>query len=129
APSREGTYSITANTQKTGHFLGEHTISAGYSYDHTKFLYQPSRSGPLFTIPNKNSNGVALTSLFSNFPASATGSQSNAIFNVQVANPSNPTDASCTICPVWNGARVYATIFRGTYKGLYVNTFERYHAA
>ena len=37
----------TVNTQKTAHFLGQHTFSAGYSYDHTRFFYDASRSGPL----------------------------------------------------------------------------------
>jgi hypothetical protein len=128
-PSREGTYSLAFNTQKTAHWMGEHTLSTGYSYDHTKFNYQPSRSGPLYTIPDKNAAGVALNSLFSNIPAKAAGAQTNAIFNIQAANPSIPLDATCTLCPVWQGARVYATVYRGTYVGFNVNTMARYHAA
>ncbi|MGB8029011.1 MAG: carboxypeptidase regulatory-like domain-containing protein [Terracidiphilus sp.] len=126
--SREGTYSLIFNTQKTAHFLGDHTFSVGYSYDHTKFLYEPERSGPLWTVPDKNANGVALSSLFSNIRAPA-GSMSNAIFTVTGTDASNLADATCTQCPVWNGMRVYASVYRGTYVGLYVNSIERYHAA
>ncbi|HVN94056.1 MAG TPA: carboxypeptidase regulatory-like domain-containing protein [Terracidiphilus sp.] len=126
--SREGTYSLLANTQKTFHFLGEHTVAVGYSYDHTKFLYTPERSGALFTLPDKNAAGTTLTSLFSNIRAPA-GSMSNAIFTVTGTNANNLSDATCSQCPVWNGMRVYASIYRGTYVGLYVNSIERYHAA
>ena len=129
SPSREGTYSLIVNTQKTAHFLGEHTLSVGYSYDHTKFLYQPSRSGPLFTIPDKNAGGTALNTIFSNIPSKVAGAQTNAQFTVTAANKANLADATCAQCPVWNGMRVYASESRGTYVGLYVNSFERYHAA
>jgi len=129
SPSREGTYSLAANTQKTVHFLGDHTFSAGYSYDHTKFLYQPSRSGPLFTIPDQNAAGTALNSLFSNIPARVAGAKTNASFTVTAINKANLADNTCTLCPVWNGMRVFANENRGTYIGLYVNSLERYHAA
>jgi hypothetical protein len=129
APSREGTYSLILNTQKTAHFLGEHTLSVGYSYDHTKFLYQPLRSGPLFTIPNQNAGGTALNTLFSNIPSKVAGAQTNAQFTLTAINQSNLADATCTQCPVWNGMRVFASESRGTYVGLNVNSLERYHAA
>jgi len=129
SPSREGTYSLTVNTQKTIHFLGEHTLSAGYSYDHTKFLYQPSRSGPLFTIPDKNAAGTALNTLFTNIPSKVAGAKTNAQYTVTAINKANLADSTCTQCPVWNGMRVFASQTRGTYVGLYVNSLERYHAA
>lgn len=128
-PSREGTYSLAVNTQKTFRLLGEHTLSAGYSYDHTKFLYEPERSGPLFTIPDKNANGVALNTVFPNIPAKVAGAKTNAIFTVTAANANNLSDNTCSLCPVWQGTRVFASILRGTYVGLYVNSLERYHAA
>ncbi len=127
--TREGTYSIAINTQKTAHFLGEHTFAVGYSYDHTKFLYLPIRSGPLFTIPDKNANGQTLTTLFSNIPPKVAGAQTNAQFTVTAINAKNLADNTCTLCPVWNGMRVFANEIRGTYVGLYVNSYGRYHTA
>jgi hypothetical protein len=128
-PSREGTYSLMVNTQKTFRFLGEHTLSLGYSYDHTKFLYQPSRSGPLFTIPDKNAAGTPLNTIFTNIPSKVAGAQTNATFTVTAINKSNLSDNTCGQCPVWNGMRVFASETRGTYIGLYVNSLERYHTA
>jgi hypothetical protein len=128
-PTRQGTYSIIGNMQKTANFYGQHTFSTGYSYDHTKFTYTHSRSGPLFTMPSANYAGVSLTSLFSNIPPKSVGQMTNAIFNVNATNKAIPLDATCTICPVWNGARVYASIYRGTWNGMNANTHERYHAA
>ena len=50
-------------------------------------------------------------------------------FTVTAINSSNLADTTCTQCPVWNGMRVYASEYRGTYVGLKVNSLERYHAA
>jgi hypothetical protein len=129
APTREDTYSIAVNTQKTAHLFGQHTFSAGYSYDHTRFLYSPSRSGPLYAIPDANAAGQSLTALFPSIPAAATGSLTNAQFTVAAVNASDPNDATCTQCPVWNGERVYASQTRGTYVGFNVNSLGRYHSA
>ena len=129
APSKEDTYSIAFNTQKTAHFFGQHTFSVGYGYDHTGFLYSPSRSGPLFAIPDKNAAGTTLTSLFSNIPAKAPGSLTNASFTVAAIDASDLSDSTCTQCPVWNGERVYASETRGTYVGFNVHSIGRYHSA
>ncbi len=128
-PSKEHTYSIGLNTQKTGHLFGQHTMSVGYTYDHTGFLYEPLKSGDLFPIPDKNAAGTTLTTLFSNIPAAAVGQQTNGSYTVTAINASDPTDATCTQCPVWQGAHVYASQTRGTYVGLHVNSEGRYHAA
>ncbi len=129
APSKEDTYSLTMNTQKTAHLFGEHTFSLGYSYDHTGFLYSPSRSGNFFTIPDSNAAGTALSSLYSNIPAKAAGAKSNATFTVTAINKADLTDATCTQCPLWNGMHVYASETRGTYVGFNVHSIGRYHAA
>jgi len=70
-PSKNDTYSIAINTSKIAHLWGQHTFSAGYAYDHTNFLDQPSRSGALFAIPAENYLGENFDSLYSNIPAAA----------------------------------------------------------
>jgi hypothetical protein len=129
APSKEDTYSISINTSKTAHLFGQHNLSVGYSYDHTRFLYSPSRSGPLFPIPDANADGTNLAGLYTNIPAAAPGSLTNAQFTVVPASPSDITDMTCTQCPTWNGMKVYASETRGTYVGFNVTSQGRYHAA
>ena len=128
-PSKNNTWSIEANTSKIVRLWGQHTFNIGYQYDHTSFLDQPSRSGPLFPIPGQNAAGQSLTSLFPNFPASAVGRLSNALFSVAPINPANLADRTCTQCPIINGVSAYASVTRGTYNGLYVNAAGRYHTA
>lgn len=128
-PSVNNTYTISANTAKVAHLFGQHTFSVGYSYDHTNFLDQPSRSGGLFPIPSTNSAGQSLTTLFKNIPAGAIGALTNAQYSVTAANSANLTDTTCSQCPLINGVRAYASISRGTYKGLNVKASGRYHSA
>ena len=129
-PSKNNTYSIAANTSKTFGFFGQHTFSAGYAYDHTNFLDSPSRSGPLFPIPNQNANGDTLSKLFPQIPARAIGALTNALFRVSATNSSNPADGTCTLCPKNRfGQKIFASNNRGTYQGLHVNASGRYHTA
>ena len=132
-PSKNNTYSIAANTSKTFGILGQHTLSVGYAYDHTNFLDEPSLSGPLFVIPSTNAAGTSLSQLFPNIPARSAGALTNAVFRVQAAN-TDPTltqsDRTCAQCPVnGNGQQIYASLRRGTYVGLRVYSFGRYHTA
>lgn len=128
-PSKNNTYSIEANTSKIVRLWGQHTFNFGYAYDHTNFLDEPSRSGPLFPIPATNVAGQTLTTLFANIPAGAPGQLTNALFSVAPANTKNLADQTCTNCTLINGIRSYASITRGTYKGLLVNAYGRYHTA
>ena len=128
-PTNEDSYSLSLSTQKTAHFLGEHTLSVGYSYDHTRFFYDTSRSGSLFTIPDKNASGTTLATLFPNIPSKSSGQKTNALFSVYATNTSNLGDNTCSQCPTWNGGKVYASMTRGTYEGFGVHSRARYHAA
>jgi len=131
--SKNNTYSIAVNTSKTFGFLGQHTFSLGYAYDHTNFLDQPSRSGALFVIPSANAAGTPLNQLFTNIPAGSVGALTNAQFAVAATN-TDPTltqsDRTCAQCPVnGNGQQIYASSSRATYVGLNVNSWGRYHTA
>jgi hypothetical protein len=120
-PTKSNSYSINLETQKRAHFLGEHTLGVGYSYDHTNFLDKPSRTGSLAAIPGKNAAGVDLASLYTSFKTAAVGQMTNATFRLYNA------DASCTYCAIYNGKPVYLQQIRGTYKGLSVLATARYH--
>ena len=126
-PSINDTYSLSAGTQKVAHFHGDHTFSVGWSYDHTNFLDEPSRSGPLFPIPSQNAAGVPLTTLYSNIPKAAIGSLSNALLQLNAANTKNSADVTCKQCPLYHGEKVYLSVTRGTYVGLLVHAKGIYH--
>jgi hypothetical protein len=123
--SKNNTYSIEANTSKVWQLWGQHTFNVGYAYDHTNFLDIPSRSGALFAIPATN----YLNQPIPGMKASAVGQMNNAIFQIIPANTADLTDQTCTKCALLNGARVYASVYRGTYQGLFVNATGRYHQA
>lgn len=126
-PTKNDDYSINLETEKRFHFLGEHTLSLGYTYDHTNFLDQPTRSGALFPIPGANAAGTDLTSLLGSH-ASAIGQMTNSVFRLYEATNSDGTPSTtCTYCATLNGEQVYLSIYRGTYKGLSVQAGARYH--
>lgn len=130
-PSKNNTWSIAANTSKTFGFFGQHTFSTGYAYDHTNFLDLPSRSGPLFPIPNQNAAGQTLSTLYPQIPARAIGAYTNALFRITATNTKPAltlTDNTCQLCPRNKyGQKVFASNNRGTYQGLSVNASGRYH--
>ncbi len=63
-PDKSDDYTLNVSTQKIVHFLGQHTLGVGYTYDHTNFLDQPSRTGALFPIPGTNAAGTSLVASF-----------------------------------------------------------------
>jgi hypothetical protein len=126
--SKNNTYSIAAGTSKVVQLFGQHTLSVGYSYDHTNFHVEPTRSGALYPIPATNYLGASIASLYT-VPKGAIGSLTNAQFSIAAANSKNLTDPTCTKCPIINGVKAYASVTRGQYGGLVVNSVSRYHSA
>jgi hypothetical protein len=123
-PTKSDDYSLNLDTQKVFHFLGQHTASVGYTYEHTNFLSQPLRTGPLFAIPGNNAAGNAVTV---GSHTAAVGQMTNASFRLISAGPIATT--ACTYCAKLNGNYVYLQEIRGTYKGLSVLATSRYHVA
>jgi hypothetical protein len=119
-PTKNNDWSINLETEKRVHFLGEHTLSLGWGYDHTNFLDKPTRTGALAPVPGKNAAGQDLASLFTSFKPTAVGKLTNAQFRLFNA------DASCTQCTMYNGHRVYLQQIRGQYSGLNVASTGRY---
>jgi hypothetical protein len=129
-PSKNYTYSIGFNTSKTVQLLGQHTFSIGYIYDHTNFEDNPSRSGPLYTIPNANANNQQLSALYpGKIPASSVNALTNAQFVLAATNAANLADHTCTQCPLYHGEYVYVSANRGSYGGLHVLAQAKYHSA
>jgi hypothetical protein len=128
-PTKNDDYSLNVETQKRFHFLGDHTISLGYTYDHTNFLDNPTRSGALFPIPGGNAAGEDFNATgYLGSHSTAIGQGTNAIFRMfQAVNADLTPSTTCTYCANWNGEQVYLQIYRGTYQGLSVQAAARYH--
>ncbi len=129
-PTKNDDYSLNVETEKKVHFFGEHTLAIGYSYDHTNFLDQPSRTGALFAIPGTNADGNAVPGI----KASAVGQMTNATYRLYRAtikdSESGDTinSTNCAYCAkLADGTMAYMQEIRGTYKGLSVEARQRYH--
>lgn len=126
-PTKNDDYSLSFETEKRIPFLGEHTVSFGYTYDHTNFLDKPTRTGPLFAMPSTNVAGDDITSLYGAH-SSAIGQKTNASFRMFETKNADGTEAhSCSYCATINGHEVYLQNVRGTYQGLDVLARARYH--
>jgi hypothetical protein len=88
-------------------------------YDHTNFLDNRLRTGPLYPIPGVNAAGTDLTEAYSSH-ANAIGQLTNAQFRLFNAA------STCTYCPMYNGNKVYLQQNRGAYAGFNVLSTARY---
>jgi hypothetical protein len=121
---------------KVVHFFGgQHTLALGGLYQTPVYNDITTRSGPRFTVPTANADGVDFLSPTERalIPASAT---TNGTFSLNVIKPStDPTSdyMICTLCPYMDipgygttpgtAARVFLTQTRGTYSsGVTTNT-------
>jgi hypothetical protein len=122
-PTKNDDYSINAETQKRVHFLGEHTLSLGYTYDHTNFLDQPSRTGSLFAMPTSNIEGASVP-----VKSGSEGKLTNAVFRLYTATEADGSvSTACSYCAMFDGNPVYLDIYRGTWEGLSVQAAAHYH--
>ena len=121
-PTKNDDYSMNIDMQKTVHFAGQHTLSIGYTFEHTNFLDLPSRTGPLYAISGTNAAGATLA-LGSH--SSAVGQMTNAQFRLYSAG--SIAAAGCPYCAKYNGNYVYLQSIRGTYQGLSVLAKSRYN--
>jgi len=124
-PTKNNDYSFNIDTQKIVPFLGQHTLSVGYTYEHTNFLDKPLRTGALYAIPGTNAAGQPVNV---GSHSAAVGQMTNATFRLYTARESDGSlSTSCTYCANLNGQQVYLQQIRGTYKGLSVLAKDRYH--
>jgi hypothetical protein len=133
-PTKSDDYSLNIDTQKVVNFLGQHTLSVGYTYEHTNLIDKDDRTGAMYAIPGANKAGTSLAPLLGSH-APAIGQLTNASFRLYEAF--DPADASghqavsttCTYCANDNGIPVYLAVYRGSYKGLDVLSRSHYHVA
>jgi outer membrane receptor for ferrienterochelin and colicin len=126
-PTHNTDYSLNIDTQKILQFLGQHTLSVGYTYEHTNLIDTDARTGAFFALPSTNITGASIASLYGSHTA-AMGALSNANFRLMTAtNADGSPSTTCTYCAKYNGKQVYAYIYRGSYQGFNVLSRSRYH--
>ncbi len=126
-PTKNDDYSINIETEKKFHFLGEHTLAVGYTYEHTNFLNSNFRTGPEFAIPGANIEGTDLTGMLGSHAVSI-GQLSNAIFRLYPAtNPDGSLSTTCAHCAMMDGEQVYLQVYRGSWAGTNTAAKSRYH--
>ncbi|SPE17712.1 Outer membrane receptor protein [Candidatus Sulfotelmatomonas gaucii] len=119
-PSHDDDYSLNLSTQKIVNALGQHTLSVGYTYEHTNFLdLYNTRTGPLFAIPANNAAGAPINV---GSHSAAVGKMTNATFRLY------PATSACTYCAKTSaGTYAYLQTIRGTYSAPLVLARSRYH--
>jgi len=116
------TYSLNVDTQKIGHFGGEHTLSLGYQYQAPDYNDFKTASGDRFAFPSTNMVGGPITA--------CTGGDSCPLGNTTfIWSGSLRASPGCTVCPTYNGTPVYVSFSRGQFNNSTIPTSGRYHAA
>ena len=135
--TKDANWVLQGDLQANSNFLGKHTTSIGYLFDHVDFSNATLRSGLNYAIPANNADGTSLRSLYSNVPAAAIGASTNASFYLKPNTDSaGNLRYGCTYCgkvPSATAPNGYVEVYlqqnRGTYSGTYVSALDRYKAA
>jgi hypothetical protein len=98
-PTRGATHGFTIDSTKTVSFLGQHSFGVGYQYQRGFYSGTRDRSGPRFTIPATNADGLSLATLFP-ATAPAIGQTVNSAWTLRIADDADPT--VCPLCPVFS---------------------------
>jgi len=131
-PYDSNTKSLSFDTSKTYRFLGQHTFSAGYTWQFPIYNDTTSYSGGKFAIPDTNAKGGD-----PGYGNTLQGKMTDASLVLEAASilapdpnfPKDPTKTTCTLCPYLNGTPVVLVQSRGRFDGGVTKSSGRYHAA
>ena len=146
-PYEGNTRSLSFDTSKTLHFLGQHTFSAGYTWQYPIYNDITTFSGGKFALPSANASGGDPGYLNATNPTVA-GALANAALSLQLAGTvdpgpnfnvdpafGDPTATTCTRCPymVVPGYAVPVPVLllqsRGRFDSGITRSTGKYHAA
>ena len=135
-PYDSNTRSIAFDTSKTYHFLGQHTLSIGYTWQFPVYNDTTSYSGGKFAIPATNASGGDPGYGNATNPTVA-GKMTDASLVLEAASvlapdpnfPNDPTKTTCTLCPYMGNTPVVLVQSRGRFDGGVTKSTGKYHAA
>ena len=132
-------YALNFDTQKVGHWMGQHTLSLGYRYERDDYTDLKNATGGRFPVPALNAGSQGWTALdpTSSFPVNCASGPNCPIGNTMYLwagslRNAPKTDAGdiCSLCPIdpLTGAPAYVRFSRGEYDPNLIPTYGRYHA-
>jgi hypothetical protein len=131
-PYDGNTRSVQGDVSKTAHFLGQHTISAGYTWQFPVYNDITGYSGGTYTIPSANASGGDPGYLGSSTPIA--GANADIALTLLLASDV-PNSSNCSLCP-YMAVPGYATPqqvvlqgVRGRFDGGVTKSSGKYHAA
>jgi hypothetical protein len=140
-PYDSNTKSLSFDTSKTYHLLGQHTFSAGYTWQFPIYNDTTSYSGGKFALPSTNASGGDPGYGTATNPTVA-GKMTNASLVLEpLVDPVTgktivPNSSGCTLCPymansVAGGSPVQVVLVqsRGRFDGGVTKSSGKYHAA
>ncbi len=129
---KNNSYSINVDTQKIGHWAGEHTFSIGYRYERPNYTDTKTSTGPRFDTPATNMLGESYLSCtpgdFSCPLGTTSYVWSGGLRVAEFKDPDTGKILVCTLCPTIDGTPVYVRYGRGEFDPSNIPTHGRYHA-
>jgi hypothetical protein len=102
-PYDSNTRSISGDSSKTFHMLGQHTLSVGYTWQFPVYNDITKFSGGKFTLPSANASGGDPGYLNSTNPVVAGANSDAQLFLTPLVKPDGtnvvPNSAGCSLCP------------------------------
>jgi hypothetical protein len=102
-PYDSNTRSLSGDTSKSFHFLGQHTLSVGYTWQFPVYNDITKFSGGKFPLPSANASGGDPGYLSSTNPIVAGASSDAQLFLTPLVNPDGsqvvPNSSGCSLCP------------------------------
>ena len=139
-PYDSNTRSISFDTSKTFHFLGQHTLSVGYNWQFPVYDDTTKYSGVVFPLPSANASGGD-PGYDSNPTLTVAGKNTNAgltletLIDPSTGNTIIPNSAGCSLCPYMadpsnpgTPQQVVLVQSRGRFDGGITKSSGKYHA-
>jgi len=134
-PYDSNTRSVSFDTSKTFHFIGQHTLSVGYTWQFPVYNDTTKYSGVVFPLPQSNASGGDPGYDTATNPTVA-GKNTNAGLTLETISALGASAANCTLCPYMadpsnpgTPQQVVLVQSRGRFDGGVTKSSGKYHAA